>query len=138
VKLADLSAEALETIKTWRFDRMIEKHEGPESWWSFFEWSDLELLELDDRTVLLPVEQERHPNISVVCGYASPDESSLTLFLKDTSLAEYFSSDDEMFWAGFLAICERLPGTDVYVAVVYHEWFMVQNAEPGGGDRASH
>jgi hypothetical protein len=30
IKLADLASETLERIKTLRWDRIIEKHEGPE------------------------------------------------------------------------------------------------------------
>ena len=33
-----------------------------------------------------------------------------------------------MFWAGFIAVCERIPGDDVYAAIVYHEWFVIDNA----------
>jgi len=32
MKLSDLSAESLEKIKAVRWDRIIEKHEGTESW----------------------------------------------------------------------------------------------------------
>jgi hypothetical protein len=28
--------------------------------------------------------------------------------------------------AGFLAVCERLPGEQFFVASVYHEWFIFE------------
>ena len=29
--------------------------------------------------------------------------------------------------AGFVAICDKFPDEEFYVAIVYHEWFMVEN-----------
>ena len=34
----------------------------------------------------------------------------------------------EYFEAGRLAICEKIPGENFYVATVYHEWFVIENA----------
>jgi hypothetical protein len=33
--------------------------------------------------------------------------------------------DDETFFAGFLAICEKVPDETFYIAIVYHEWFII-------------
>jgi hypothetical protein len=41
MKVADLSNETLAKIKIVRWDRIIEKHEGPETWES--EWVHLSL-----------------------------------------------------------------------------------------------
>jgi hypothetical protein len=27
--------------------------------------------------------------------------------------------------AGILAVCEKVPGEDWYIALVYHEWFVI-------------
>jgi hypothetical protein len=45
--------------------------------------------------------------------------------LKDTTYAQ----DAKYEWidAGRLAICEKMSGTDFYIYVVYHEWFIVEN-----------
>jgi hypothetical protein len=45
----------------------------------------------------------------------------LTIFLRDTTYGQ------EWYDAGFLAVCERLPGEDFYLATVYHAWFIFQN-----------
>lgn len=33
--LSALRPATIEMLKTWRYDRMIEKHEGPETWESY-------------------------------------------------------------------------------------------------------
>jgi len=49
---------------------------------------------------------------------------ALSIFFKDTTFVK--ERDDEWFMAGFLAVCERLPGEPFYVASVYHEWFIIE------------
>ena len=68
MKVADLSPELIERIKAARWDRIIEKHEGPESWEyqlgyrseyvELTEADDAEFLEIDGYFVLLPVESD--------------------------------------------------------------------------------
>jgi hypothetical protein len=60
MKLSDLSPEILEKIKSVRWDRIIEKHEGPEDWESVLRYYEPEFLEIEGRWVLLPVERSRH------------------------------------------------------------------------------
>jgi hypothetical protein len=45
----------------------------------------------------------------------------LTLFLRDPTYGE------EWYDSGFLAICEKLPGQEFFLATVYHEWFVIDN-----------
>jgi hypothetical protein len=33
------------------------------------------------------------------------------------------------FEAGFIAVCEKFPEEDFFVATLYHEWFIVDNSE---------
>jgi hypothetical protein len=75
--------------------------------------------------VLLPIGKEHLPNITVLRCIASDDGQTLTLFLKDTT----FATDPryETLMAGFLAICDKMPGEDFFVAIVYHEWFIIRN-----------
>ncbi|WP_339382453.1 hypothetical protein [Nostoc flagelliforme] len=40
MKLSEISAETLEKIKSVRWDRIIEKHEDPESWESVFRYEE--------------------------------------------------------------------------------------------------
>ena len=59
----------------------------------------------------------------------SKDEQSLTIFLKDVWYAEAYDVDpeDDTFYSGFVAICDKFPGQDFYLATFYHEWFIIEN-----------
>jgi hypothetical protein len=123
MKLADLSQETLEKIKTVRWDRIIEKHEGPEDWESVLRWYEPEFLTVDDHAVLLPVEKEHHENITILRSIWSADGQSLTLFLKDTT-----HYGDDPFSAGFVAVCDRMAGEEFFLAILYHEWFIIEKS----------
>ena len=142
LRLSDLPPETIAQLKTYRYDRIIEKHEGPEDWsWRLRDerpsWAPepvpgveddytpdpSEFLRIAGRDVLLPVGRSHHPNITVLRAIVSDDDKSLTLFLKDTTYVE--SAKEEFFSAGFLAICDRVPGERFYLAHVYHEWFIL-------------
>ena len=121
--LSSLARQAIEKIKTYRYDRILEKHEGPEDWRSTLTYGDPEFLEIAGRSVLLPVDREQHPNITILRCIVSEDGQSLTIFLKDTTYV-----DDprlEMFDAGFVAVCDKVPGEDFFLAILYHEWFLI-------------
>ena len=51
--VSSLSAEALENIRAWQWDRIIEKHEGPEEWEHILDHYDPEFLTISGRPVLL-------------------------------------------------------------------------------------
>ena len=123
MKVADLSNETLAKIKTVRWDRIIEKHEGPETWESELRCGEPEFIEIEGRWVLLPVEASRHQNITILRTIWSADGNSLTLFLKDTTF------DDDMFVSGYMAVCDRPKGEEFFLAVLYHEWFIIEKAE---------
>ncbi len=65
MKLSEISAETLEKIKSVRWDRIIEKHEGPESWESVLRYEEPEFLLVEDCSILLPVDKSHHPNITL-------------------------------------------------------------------------
>jgi len=69
---------------------------------------------------LLPVEKSRHDNITTLRTIWSQDGNSLTLFLKDTTY------DDAWFMSGYMAVCDRMAGQDFYLAILYHEWFIIE------------
>lgn len=123
MNLSDLSDEALVKIKSVRWDRIIEKHEGPEDWESVLRYDEPEFLEIEGRWVLLPVDRSHHPNITFLRTIWSADGSSLTLFLKDTT----FYDDD--FFSGFVAVGDKVKGEDFFLVVLYHEWFIIEKAE---------
>lgn len=125
MEVSALSPETLDRLKSWRWDRIIEKHEGPLSWEDTFRYADVEFISIDGRDVLLPLDAEQHPNVTILRTIVSEDQQTLTIFLKDTTYVT--NPEDEFFMAGFVAICDRFPGEAFYVAVVYHEWFIVEN-----------
>jgi hypothetical protein len=127
MKLADLSPQALEKIRRLRYDWLVSKHEGPFDWASELESADPEFLQINGHDVLLPVEKSRHPNITVLRCITGDGGRSLTLFLKDTTYVQ--DPRHEVWDAGFLAVCDRVEGETFFVAVVYHEWFIVRNGE---------
>lgn len=120
MKLADLLPEVLAKIKTVRWDRIIEKHEGPEKWDAVFRYSDPEFLMIEEHPVLLPIDQSHHANITILRTIFSADGQSLTLFLQDTT----YGSD--WFEAGYMAVCDQITGEDFFLAVLYHEWFIIE------------
>ena len=118
----ELPASVRDRIKAMRFDWNIEKHEGPFDWDDYLE--EAKLMIMDGYQVLLPLDENQFPNIEIVRVIVSKDDQSLTLFLKDHT---YSNPADEYFMAGRLAVCDKIPDTELFIAVVYHEWFAVKN-----------
>ena len=129
MKVADLSDETLAQIKTVRWDRIIEKHEGPFRWESEFRYGEPEFMEIEGRWVLLPVDASSHQNITILRAIWSADGNSLTLFLKDTTFDDHWAS------SGYVAVCDRLKVEEpcqikeIFLAILYHEWFIIETAE---------
>lgn len=123
MKLAQLSETTLAKIKQIRWDRIIEKHEGPESWESVLRYYEADFMEINGKWVLLPIEAKNHSNITILRTIWSNDGNSVTLFLKDTTY------DDDPFFSGYLAICDKLKDEDFFLAIVYHEWFIIEPIE---------
>jgi len=122
MKISDLSTETLEKIKLVRWDRIIEKHEGPEDWESVLEYEEPEFIQIEGCAVLLPVDKSHHPNIRVIRSIWSADNNSVTLFLSDTTY------EDDPFFSGFMAVCDRLKDEEFFLAILYHEWFIIERA----------
>jgi hypothetical protein len=122
MQVSELSPEALEKIRAVRWDRIIEKHEGPEKWSSVLEYYEPEFLTIEGRSVLLPVEKSRHANMTILRTIVSHDGNALTLFLKDTTY------DDDWSVSGFMAVCEKVGGEDFFLATLYHEWFIIERS----------
>ncbi|WGV28163.1 hypothetical protein [Halotia branconii] len=122
MKLSDLSTETLEKIKLVRWDRIIEKHEGPESWESVLRYEQPEFLEVGGYAILLPVDKSHHSNINILRYIWSTDNNSVTIFLSDTTY------EDDPFFSGFMAVCDRLKNEEFFLAILYHEWFIIEKA----------
>jgi hypothetical protein len=124
MKLSKLSRKLKEKIKLCHWDRIIEKHEGPEDWQYEIKRSDVEFMEISGHHVLLPVGKDQHPNITILRCIEGDGGQSLTIFLKDTTYIR--DPDDEMFFAGFVAVCDKFPGEDFFIAILFHEWFIIE------------
>ncbi len=123
MKFSELPAETVERLKERRYDQIVEKHEGPWDWEWQIEHDECESIQVGGYFILLPVYLKHHPNITILRVVESKDENVLTIFLKDTT----YDNDD--FFSGFVAICERFAGEEFFTAIVYHEWFIIENSE---------
>jgi hypothetical protein len=125
MRFSELSPQTLEKLHAYKYDRILEKHEGPFGWEAKLRYDDLELLQADSYSLLLPIGREQHPNITILRCIVSRDEQVITLFLKDTTFTD--DPEWEKFSAGRVAVCEKVPGEEFYLATVYHEWFITEN-----------
>ena len=125
MNLAELSPQTVDRIKAYRWDRIIEKHEGPETWESVLKYYDPDFMTIDHYNVLLPVSKEYHPNITILRYTVADDGKMLVIFLKDVTFVE--NPENEKFYSGFVSICEAVPGENFFIATLYHEWFIIDN-----------
>lgn len=123
MKFADLKSETIEKLKTRRYDRIVEKHEGPERWKWQIEHGECEFIQANGHFILLPIYLEQLPNITILRVIESKDSNALTVFLKDTTY------DDDDFMSGFITLCEKFADEDFFTATVYHEWFIIEHSE---------
>lgn len=57
MRLQDISSELRSRVAKFRWDRIIEKHEGPEDWEYLIEDDYVDFLHVDEFNVLLPVDK---------------------------------------------------------------------------------
>jgi len=119
MKVAELAPELRARIGEIRFDRIVEKHEGPFGYADWFKNKLAEFIRAGEFDVLIPVDADRVPHIRILRCIVGDNGNSLTLFLRDSSYGE------SNFEGGFLAVCERFPGESFFVSIVYHEWFII-------------
>ncbi|HEY7546079.1 MAG TPA: hypothetical protein VID27_14405 [Blastocatellia bacterium] len=120
MKLEEITPGTLKRISQYRYDRIIEKHEGPWTWDYLIEDHLVEFINVNGYDVLLPVDKEHHQNISILRCIVSDDKQSLTIFLKDTTY-------ETGIFAGYVAVCDKEPGEEWYIAILYHEWMIIDN-----------
>lgn len=129
MRVADLSKRAMDLIRRYRYDRILEKHEGPWDWSDVLDGYEPEFLTVGGRAVLLPLGRKHHRKIKMERVIASDDGKVLTLLFTDTTHAD---EEDEMelkFFSGRVAICEKVSGEDFFIATLYHERYVVKNPE---------
>jgi hypothetical protein len=128
LKVADLTPEQIEKIKQVRYDYFLEKHEGPFRYTEVFEWDYhyQEFMELGGYTVLLPIQKEQPPNITVQRVVPSADGRVLVIYYADTT---WYHSD-------MVAICEQMPGEPYYIATFLHVRYPFDNPVLGSSTKA--
>ncbi|BAY36629.1 hypothetical protein NIES2111_09560 [Nostoc sp. NIES-2111] len=82
-----------------------------------------EFIEVDGYSILLPVDKSHHPNIGILQSIWSVDNNSVPLFLSDTTY------EDDPFFSGFVAVCDRPKDEEFFLAILYHEWLIIERAE---------
>lgn len=117
MQIGTLSPEVLETLSRYRYDRIYEKHEGPWEYDYLLQSSRIEFLTVEGYDVLLPIDKEHYPNITFTRCIIAADRQTLTLFFRDTTYSDGYPD----WFAGYMAICERFPNAEWYLAFAYHE-----------------
>jgi hypothetical protein len=127
LKLADLGTRTISRIRKAQYDRVLEKHEGPWDWSFVLDLDGPEFLQADGYTFLLPVPRKHHRKITILRVIPSADDPTLTIFLKDATYEP--DPRHHKFFAGRLAVCQKLKGEQFYLTTVYHEWFILDDPE---------
>ncbi|HEY7120580.1 MAG TPA: hypothetical protein VH475_28610 [Tepidisphaeraceae bacterium] len=119
----------IDRIRLYRFDRIVEKHEGPWDWSDVLDLYNPEFVDVEGRAVLFPVDRRHHRHMSVLRVVESADGDVLTVFLFDTT----YEDDPKLFkfFAGRMAVCERFEGEDFFLTTAYHEWYVVDSPVRG-------
>lgn len=66
------------------------------------------------------IDREYHANITILRTTWSGDGNSVTIFLTDSTYELDASG------VGYVAICNKVAGEEFWLAVVYHEWFIIE------------
>ena len=85
MRLQSIPQEVRSRAVNFRWDRIIEKHEGPEDWKYLLKDDYVDFLRVAGFDVLLPIDKEKHANITIDRCIASDDGKTLTIFLQDTT-----------------------------------------------------
>ena len=117
VKVSDLSPDVAAKIERRRYDQIVNKHEGPETWGSLEYY---EFIRCGPYHVLLPVDKEHHSNITIRRCITSDDHQSLTIFLEDVTY-------EKGIFAGRIAVCDKFEDQASFIAILYHECFIIES-----------
>jgi hypothetical protein len=140
--ISDIPTETLNAIKKLRYDRILEKHEGPWTWESALKYDNACIVQFKNKnqtfvefTVLMPFPEHHKAQIKTVFCADAEHEGVKTIFFTCPSLAGYDETETNLQWCGFCAVCREIsiPGTDwlenaapFYVTVLLHETFLIE------------
>jgi hypothetical protein len=122
MRLEDIAPNTLAIMRKYRYDSIIEKHEGPWTWDYLLDDNLVDFISVNGYDVLLPIDKEYHPNIFILRCIVSEDKESLTIFLKDITY-------ETGIFAGYVTVCDKFPRAEWYIAILYHEWMIIDNRE---------
>ena len=74
MRLEEVAPEDIKRVAKYRWDRIVEKHEGPWEWDYLLDANLVEFINVNGFEVLLPVDKEHHPNITIIRCVVSADE----------------------------------------------------------------
>jgi len=80
--------------------------------------------------VLLPIPAAQHAKVSLLWLIPSADQQILTLYLKNMHWADWSPGSDAWTNVGFVAVCERAPEAEWFVAILYHDVFLAPDLAP--------
>ena len=124
MKFAEVSDDIRGKIASWRWDRIIEKHEGPHSWESTLRYSDVDFLEVEEKQILLPLDSEQRNQLEIRKIMTTQSQNEVILYLINHWYKQFGYKEQH---CGFIAICEKFPEQNFFVATAYHEWFVIEN-----------
>jgi hypothetical protein len=114
IKTIALPEDLRPLLEHYHVDMLVEKHEG---WGNRYARDpNTQIALIGDFKVILPIWHRRESKIDVFKIAPSTDGLLLTIYLLDST---YIEQD------GFVVIAEKIPNTDVYVAVIFHNSFWV-------------
>ncbi len=122
MKLSELSPEALQKISGYRYDQLIEKHEGPWNWSDCLKYEPPEFFPHEGFDLLLPIVADRNQYLSIHRLYHDPVQEVLTVFLEDSIYPEVYGYPAP---EPFLAVLFQVPGETFYLANFYHSMYRI-------------
>jgi len=114
MKLSELSEEAREKIKSHSWNQIVGTPQGSSPWEFVLDFKNPELIEIEGYHVLLPMQKERVLRQTIQRCIPSADGNTLILSFQDLS----YGDDGEPL---FLAICDKLPGEDIFLTTTLYE-----------------
>ncbi len=114
MKLAELSPEVRDKIKSHSWNKTVGAHATGDPWGFMLDYYRLEIADIEGYQVLLPMQKERFASQTIQRCIPSADGNTLTLFFQDLS----YGDDGEPL---FLAICDKLPDEDLFLTTALYE-----------------
>jgi len=114
MKLSELSEEVREKIKSHSWEKIVGTPESSNPWGFVLDFENPEILDIEGYHVLLPMQKERFSTQTIRRCIPSADGNTLILSFQDLS---YGDNSEPLF----LAICDKLPGEELFLTTTLYE-----------------